>query len=278
MNYPEWAPKSLIELHKKLINPQRGFAGHNPESIIADMLEKHGSIMSDENVEDVRRQLYRGMLLGGLPEGEEISLLEKLITDQNMKSVWVALSKRYKDKSNEPRQFFYICQKGITGWRGDTKQTPAEKKEFYQKIYDTVAELWSLMSKASAFDDYSVCNLIEDDSIEWLRDTLEMPDIYSQGNDMEISYVKSCISEIVPPMHKIIEGIAEISKKHLEESVVVKKPNSKNAGIHYFIRMLSRYCKMAYGQPLHEVVAVTTSVVFDLQNCDEDYVRKIVRE
>ena len=79
-------------------------------------------------------------------------------------------------------------------------------------------------------------------------------------------------------MHKIIEGIAEISKKHLEESVVVKKPNSKNAGIHYFIRMLSRYCKMAYGQPLHEVVAVTTSVVFDLQNCDEDYVRKIVRE
>jgi hypothetical protein len=277
MDYPEWAPKYLIDFHRKITSPEKEFRGHNPESIIADVLKKHGSEISDENLEDMRRQLYRGMLFGGLPENEEISLLEKLISDQNMKSVWTTLSKRYTDEWQDPRQFFDVCQRGITGWRGDLKQTPAERREFYQEIYDTVLKLWSLMNKASAFDDYSISGLIKDDSIEWLRDVLDMPDIYSQGDEMELSYVKSCLSEITPQLYQVIEDIAETSKKYRDEAIVVKKPNSQNAGAHFFINTLSHYCRKTYGQPLNEVVAITASVVFDLQNCDEAYVRKIVK-
>lgn len=278
MDYPEWAPRSLIDLHKDLTRQDRGFTGHDPESIIADTVKNHGSSISNENLENMRRQLYRTMKLSGLPENEKISLLEKLMTDQNMKTVWVSLSRRYKDEFSEPRRFFHFCQMAIAGWRGDQKQTPSERRAFYQEIYDTTAKLASLMSKASAFDHYSVCKLIKDDSIGWLRDTLEIPNCYSAGEEMEISYVKFCLSEMLPSIDDVMTDIAITAKRFRDEVSIVKKPNSQNAGSHYFIRELSGYCRKVYGQPLNEVVAVTTSVVFDFQNCDESYVRKIVKE
>lgn len=276
MNYPVWVPKSLVDLHKELINHERGFAGHDQESIISDIVEKHGSSISDENLENIRRQLYRNILMG-IPKNEKLSLLEKIISDQNMKSVWVALSKRYKDEFTDPRRFFHACQMAIAGWRGDLKQTPSERKAFYQEIYDTTAKLANLMSMAGEFDHYSVGRLIKDDSIEWLKEVLEIPNFYSSDKEMEISYVRFSLSEIIPSFDVVMNDIAEKAKNARDEITSIKKPNSKNAEHHYFIRSLCDYCQMVYGQPLNQVVAITTSVVFDLQNCDEAYVRKIVK-
>ena len=277
MNYPEWAPKLLIDWHKKIISSDEGSGGRDPESIVAKMVKNHELKISDENIENVRRQLYRSMLPGIMPKDDEISMLEKLITDKNMKSVWSSLSKRYKDEDQEQRNFYFACQRGITGWRGDQKQTGVEKREFYQEIYDTVANLQSLMQKASAFDNLSICELIQDESIEWVRETLEMPDIYSAGKKMEVNYVRFCLSEVLPSVDDCMAEIARIAKKNRDDPVLIKKPNSQNAGAHYFINILSHYCSSVYGQPLHQVVAITTSVIFFLENCDEAYVRKIVK-
>lgn len=280
MNYPDWAPKSLVELYKRKSDPDsiaKAYKGGDPESIIADILQKSEVPISEENVENLRRQIYRSMIIGGLPDNEEIVLLEKLITDKNMKSVWASLSKRFKDEQKDPHDFFMVCQRGITGWRGDQKQTPAERKVFYQEIYDSASKLQSLMNTASEFDHYSIGRIINSKSIEWIIENLGISDTSYKGRDSKDSYTYFCMSEIIPSIHEVLNDIGEKAAKARDANIPVKKPNSENAGVHYFIRLLSVYCQGTYGQPLHEVVAITTSVIFDLPNCDDDYVRKIVK-
>lgn len=270
MNYPEWAPQILVEQHKKRTDsdsPERKFKTHDPETIIADVLQKQGGNISEENIENIRRTLYRNSL-GGLPDKESTALLELLISDLRMKDVWKALAKRVKQRQ-EFFDFFRACEGGITGWRSDLKQTPSERRAFYQEIWDAAATLQSLMSKSSEFDYYSINKLVDDQQVEWLLDALDAPN--------DVSYARFSLSEITPRIFEVLNDIAAKATQYAEEESSVKKPNSPNAEIHYFTRLLSDYCQRRYKQPLHEVVAITTSVVFDQLNIDTDYVRKIVK-
>lgn len=280
MNYPEWAPTTLVEQHKRRTEgnqSERKFKTSDPETIIADLKQKHGRDITEANVEDFRRKLYRQWLFGGgLPDKERTALLEKLITNLNMKGVWIALAKR-STHERDPWRFFAACESGITGWRGDQKQTAAERREFYQEIHDTAYKLQSLMHKASEFDHYSINKLVEDQTVEWLIETLGASFSEATPADQEVSYAQFCLSEVIPSSFEVLKDIGEKAKQYRDELSIVKKPNSQNAKIHYFVRQLSDYCQRVYNQPLHEVVAITTSVVFDLPNCDDDYVRKIVK-
>ena len=174
MKYPEWAPKTLVEQHKRRTEgdqSERKFKTRDPESIIADINQKHGRDLTESNAEDIRRKLYRQSMIAGLPDNESTALLGKLITDLNMKNVWIALSKR-STHERDPWQFFTACEHGIMGWRGDQKQTAAERRAFYQEIHDAASKLQSLMHEASEFDHYSINNLVEDQTVEWLIETL----------------------------------------------------------------------------------------------------------
>lgn len=268
MKYPEWAPSILIEQHKSRVgnSTERKFKAHDPETFIAEMIEQHGKIAS-ENIEDIRRKWYRNSLMG-IPDKEGTALLGKLITDPRMKDVWKALAKRI-DKDKELYQFFRACENGIAGWRGGLKQTSAERKAFYQEIFDAAAKLQSLMSTADEFDHYSINALVDDAQVAWLQEVLDA------SNDLQ--YARSCLSEVIPPFFEVLSDIAVKAKHFGEKKSSVKKPNSENADIHYFARLLSEYLTRGYGQPLHEVVAATTEVVFDRQHIDSDYVRKLAR-
>ncbi len=267
MKYPEWAPAILVEWHKSLTDsnsPERKFKQRNPEEYVAEAAQRHEG-MTDEGIENYRRYLYR--MSFGLPDEESTILLGKLITDQRMKGVWKTLTRRI-EKDIEFSQFFNMCEGGISGWRGDPKQTTVERKQFYKEIQDTVGKLMFLMGKSGKFDLYLTNQLIDDQSIEWLIETLDIPN--------ESSYTRFCVSEIVPHINEILLDISEKAKQYGEKEPSVKKPNSENADIHYFVRALSQYLKSRYNQPLHEVVAATTEVVFDRQTIDSDYVRKLI--
>lgn len=279
MKYPEWAPKTLVEQHKRRTEGDqsaRKFKTRDPETIIADIKQTQGHDLTEANVENIRRKLYRQSMISGLPDDERTVLLEKLITDLNMKGVWIALAKR-STHERAPWQFFTACEDAITGWRGDQKQTAAERRAFYQEIHDTAGKLQSLMHEASAFDFYSINKLVEDETVEWLIETLgaSFSDTIPPGQ--EISYARFCLSDVIPSSFEVLQDIGEKAKQYRDKSSTVKKPNSQNAKIHYFVRLLSNYCQQVYNQPLHEVVAITTSVIFDIPNCDDDYVRKIVK-
>ncbi len=234
-------------------------------------MQQQGHKLTETQAENIRRRIYHQSLIGALPDKESIVLLERLITDSRMKNVWTALDRRVTHE-RKLEHFFSACESGITGWRGDQKQTAAERRAFYQDILDTAARLQSLIDSASGFDSYSNIEGL----IESLRATF--PDNVAAGE--ETSYTRLCLSNVNPSTSEVLNDIAEIAKQYRDVPPRVKKPNSPNAKIHYFIRHLSGYCLRAYSQPLHEVVATTTSVGFDLADGEEftvDYVRKLVK-
>ncbi len=258
MKYPEWAPPSLVELHKKRIDtppPDRESDTLDPDPIDADLAHRPEGIVVSESLENFRRHLNRTSL--GLPYEESTALLGKLITDLRMKKAWKTLVKR-TEKDIGLYEFFSACEGGITGWRGDLKQTAAERKTFYQDIRDTALKLASLLNKADQFDRYSINEIVVDRS-------------------NQLSYARPVsVYETSPHIREVLLDISEKATQYGGRKSLAKKPNSENADMHYFIRMLSQYIKNRYRQPLHEVVAATTEVVFDRKPIDTDYVRSIV--
>lgn len=266
MKYPEWAPTILVKQHMNGLDnssPNKKFKIANPDERVTEFAQEEG--VTEEALEIYRQYLYRR--LAGLPDEESTALLGKLITDPRMKDAWKSLARRV-DKDLEFFNFFRACECGINGWRGDLKQTAAERKAFYQEICDTVGKLQYLMYKSGKFDLYYTSELIDDQRIESLMDALYIPE--------EFSYTQFCISNILPSIHDVLTDISDKAMKYGKEEPSVKKPNSENADIHYFVRTLSQYLKNKYKQPLHEVVAATTAVTFDRLNIDSDYVRKLV--
>ena len=77
MEYPEWAPLILVERHKSRVDSkssERKFKTHDPETIIADVVQRHEGL-TEEGIENFRRYLYRKSLMG-LPDKESTKLLE----------------------------------------------------------------------------------------------------------------------------------------------------------------------------------------------------------
>lgn len=268
-NYPEWAPSTLIETHKAESDGSCGPNSFDPESIIADAKAQFGGQMSEEAVESLRQQLYRNVL-ASLPGRERTELLGRLLTDLRMKSVWKALEKRVANE-RDYHAFVNACEHFITAWRGDNKRTAAERRAMFQEVAAAAANLQSLLCLCSEFDDYSIKKLIDEEKIQWFIDVLPA------RNTDDAWYASACLSEIIPSVQDVLQDIAQRATEYGEMEPVVKKPNSSNAQIHYFVRCLSNYCVRRYQQPLHEVVAITTAVVFGTQDLDSDYVRKIVK-
>ena len=132
MKYPEWVPTTLVELHKFRTEGDqsaRKIKARDPETVIADIEKKNGKKFTEADAELMRRKIYRQSMLPGLPDQESTALLEMLIKDQNMKAVWVSLTKR-STPERDPLQFFYACESGITGWRGQQRLLNMSTKSF----------------------------------------------------------------------------------------------------------------------------------------------------
>jgi len=199
--------------------------------------------------------------------------LLRMLTDLRMKNVWEALQRRSKNDQDYSR-FWSACTGAILRWRGELKHSAKEQREFYERIYEHAAELQNLLGQSREFQFYSINRLIKDSTVEWLVDTLDAHP-YDEASG-EGSYARFCLSEVVPSVHNVLMDIAEKAKQYAEQSPVVLKPRSQNAHVHYFVRFLSKCLREYYGQPLHEVVAVTASVLLDDVDIDAGLVRKLV--
>ena len=263
MNYLEWAPSILVEWHKDQLDkksPKDKFTEkHTPNEIL------NYKNMTEARIESYQRYTYRKYI--GYFNEESTALLGKLITDTRMNNAWKTLSKRI-NKDSDYYFLFYVCEDGIAGWQSDLKQTAAERKKFFKEIQDTAGKLINLMDKSGEFDFYSIAQLIDEERFKWLINALDTP--------RDLSFTGAAVLGIMPEIHKVLLDISEKSVRYGNVEPSVKKPNSENADIHYFVRTLSQYFKDKYKQPLHEVVAATAEVVFDRMNIDSDYVRKLV--
>ena len=98
MNCPDWAPKSLVKLHKLRLESNR--AGNrtksfNPDEYIEKLkLDEKFSNYDEAAFKSFKESIYRNQLF--LPDMEGDLLLERLLTDQRMRDAWLSLSRRKK--------------------------------------------------------------------------------------------------------------------------------------------------------------------------------------
>lgn len=268
MEFPSWAPKSLIELYKIRLGSK------NIEHDIEETLEKYALKyqMSSEVRAAVRERMYRSEIL--LPKNEGNRLIEKLLTDDRMKNVWAAVGKRALNESYA-RDLWLACNFALVSWRGEPKLTPTERENLFLEISEAASKLSHLMDRTREFEYYSITQLIDKDKITWLLEELDASSPY-EDSDMNIDYAKFSLSDIIPSWKELLTDIGNKALAYSENVPVLLKPNSVNAEINYFIRAISAAFKDQYKQPLHASVANLACVVFDREDIDPDLVRKLV--
>jgi hypothetical protein len=277
LNYPDWAPESLVNLHKlRLDSTHRAKRPNipNPEEEVAEMRkdERYKS-HTEEQFQKLKESMYRWRL--ELPFNESDELLLKLISDQRMKEVWFSLARRRKAERDEIH-FWRACEGAVLGWRGEPKITQKERLQILTNIQESLESLQNNMHKLKDFQHYSINKLIDEQSVKFLLENLDAG--LSQIDEEErVGYASFCLQEIVPPFDIVLMDIHAKAKEYMLDTVTVKKPNSGNAETHYFVRQLSSFFQRYFGQPLHESVAITASVVLNVDEIDSDYVRKLVK-
>jgi methyl coenzyme M reductase subunit D len=221
-----------------------------------------------------------------LVDDEKLELLEKLLTHPEMEYVWTALEKRKSTVENYGPKLYGAIQFGITGWRRNLKLTSKESKEYFLRIHQHAMALATILSGVPIGEfthEMQPVKLIDKDHIKaFLEDSLdfsptELIGKYIKTEEEALDYVKFWLSELVPNLDAVLMNVAIVSLDHVNHVPVLKKPNAKNAPIHYFIKGMSQFMRATYKQPLHEVVATLTRVVFNENSIDVDLVRKLTK-
>ena len=280
MNYPDWAPSALVQLHREKLGYTPSASGFNPadpESLIESIVREQGGELSAEGVEILRQRLYRNSFVG-LPPTESAEMLWRLISNGSMRSVWRSIEK-HADGEHGAVEFFSACENAIAGWRGEAKRTRAERNGLLLRVQKLASELSLMLHDCPDFDYFSIANMIDDGHLKVIADGIASHEVDIPGYQLRVSpdendyrYFRMSFSEAIPSVHKVLEEVGERAKKIAEQDVIVKKPGSTKSEVHYFVRWLSDYCRDQYSKPLHEVVAITASVVFDDNAIDSSYV------
>lgn len=276
MLYPEWSPEALIKHHKHRcdISSKGEFSpDFNPSDYVESMrTDEKFKTFNENQFKEIEESLYRSMNI--LPRSESDELLLRLITDQRMKDVWLSLSRRKRSDEDEVK-FWLTCEMAIAGWRGEPKITNKERKQILFNIHNYSEMLSEEIRKIRDFDSYNIVNLLKDDAVESIMEIFSS-NLTLESKEDKISYSRFHLSYVMPKLQTILINLMLISAQSLRNDVVVKKPNSENAEVHYFVRQLSNFFRNYFGQPLHDSVAITASVLLDVENIDSDYVRKLV--
>lgn len=278
MEFPVWAPTDLVELLER-----RRISHAAPKSKFDESLDVEEELkriqekypqMTQDDLNKTRFRLWRHHPF--LPPKEGDNLLERMLKCVQMKGVWEALRKRAKS-DRYAISFWQSCDSIYCAWRGNPRQSPVERRGQLEKIQKCALELIALMQSSPEFMFYRPSGLITDEQVKCVIEALDCCGPYEQ-EDQNFSYARFVFSDIVPSIEEVIIDIHRKAGEYAEEAPVVKKPQSKNAEVHHFVRVLSGYLKKEYGQPLHDAVAMTACTVFERDDIDSDFVRKLVVE
>ena len=177
----------------------------------------------------------------------DIRVLHRCMKSRAMEKAWQSINKR-KEKS-DPTKF----AKSIIDVVHISRRLP----EFYPTLAD-IAKLNSLLKKSQA-----LCG--------------ELDGAFESWDDFMLKKAFGDSPTII--MGKLTDGLSFAvrfttgNRKSLK--TLSGKPQSKTSKRTFVIRVLSREMQRLYGQPLHKVVALTTSEIFK-ENVDEETVRKLV--
>lgn len=75
-----------------------------------------------------------------------------------------------------------------------------------------------------------------------------------------------------------LSNIAVKARELTNTKPLVLRPRDANAHIQHFAITLSKFLRNKYGKPLHTIVAATTSVIFQDESINANWVAKLVKD
>ena len=269
MKYHDWAPRTLVALHK-----QGAAAAAEHASAIAGVF-----------------LLRTSHLLDG---GEAYDLLERLIADSRMKYVWT--SPPLCPSSTCTATGISACQKGIQGWRQAARLTPQEYKKDASQVAKEARRLAEIFRGSRAMRAESVWDYL----VPYLECCLEkeIEEIVKAasigGKEPSLRGVKRLLNkharftalmkEELPSLEIFLDRVSEKAEGLAKSPVPVSRAHAKEATQHYFIKTFSSYLRRYYpkltARVLYEIVAITTDVALKLPvdaQVSSDSVRKLIR-
>lgn len=250
-----------------------GFPVWAPKSVIAEWEEK---------AEEVEHWYRKFPMLE--PETGDADVLERLLTYEDMRSVWERLPK-YNIK---PELFCSMVQlsllfidmkpynltpKEYSNWLIEVGETALKLKQLIQySAYDRIYQEQYLVKRQK-----HMISSIEAHSFKIFDPAIDP----EQHKKTEPSYkswpdfLPKLLSEALSDIAKM-ESDDEIGTAGAKSSPSVKldKPKHTNAKRSYFVRKLTQQLREQTGQPLRDIVTITTATVFDLPNLTE---RQVIR-
>ncbi len=271
MKYHDWAPRTLVALHK-----QGAAAAAEHASAIAGVF-----------------LLRTSHLLDG---GEAYDLLERLITDPRMQEVWTILIPHFSFEPLHSYRFVFACQEGIQGWRQAPRLTAQEYKKDASKVAKEARRLAEILRGSQAIRAESVWDYLVpylecclEKEIEEIVKAASIGDkkpfirvVRRIGN--KHARFTALIKEELPSLEIFLDRVSEKAEGLAKSPVPVSRAHAKEATQHYFIKTFSSYLRRYYpkltARVLYEIVAITTDVALKLPvdaQVSSDSVRKLIR-
>ncbi|MBB1391262.1 hypothetical protein H5185_17855 [Shewanella sp. SG44-6] len=250
-NFPKWAPTSVISVW-------------------------------EEKATEVECWYHKFPMLE--PETDDADVLDRLLTYEDMKSVWERLPK-YNIK---PTLFCSMVQRSLLFL--DMKPynlTPKEYSNWLIEVRETALKLKQLVQH-SAYDRIYQEQYLVKRQKHMLRSVVAHSfKILDPATDPEQHKKTKPFYESWPDLlpKLLSDALFDIAKTDSDDdigiagaksstSVKLDKPNHPNAKRSYFVRKLTQMLRDQTGQPLRDIVTITTATVFDIPNLTE---RQVIR-
>lgn len=267
--FPKWAPIALINTlitRRKLIHLM---TSENQHQIVNFILEHHTNIEACSEEQKHNHIAKHHDMFDLFPQKEQVEVLEKLITNNEMETAWANLAKSIRN-DYEYNNFWHTCMEAIAKGRIINQRSGAEHRKHFLEIKESASTLSRLLEETDEMHSYEITKLISDERINRLCESLRVPSEFNK------QHARSFLDGAIPSIQAILYNIGIKADEVSKEKPLTKKPNSEKAALHCFIRHLSIYLKKQYGKPLHVVVEKTAFTIFDDTSINADYVRKLV--
>jgi hypothetical protein len=223
-----------------------------------------------------------------------LDILEKLLTDNRMETVWKAINKRADDESILIEFYFEIlsAHRGPSKW---AKKTKTKQEAWKKKVITQVSDLNTSLKEHDFFNFgyYLIPLEVKIDIIKNLKLDDEYIKIILEAIDKNVGRKREKINltlnketgeseSIVMNTDELLTGVLceslgrftntetmlDTLSSHVDnidtDSNFLKQPSADDAHIIYFMRRLANKNMQCFGQPLYEVVSNTTSVIYDI--------------
>ena len=219
---------------------------------------------------------------------DAVRIFETLACHPEMENVWQALAHVFDDTKRRPDTWAFsdTCYQTIGMWNYSPRRTPAEHKEYFEKI---ASDLMNVVGRIICEPEFgtlgmmaarvSSLEMVSDETLKWLIDTLGADLIENQYIKTEkeaVSYMRFCLGDVIPQLYDYAEWIAKNSLRISAQQSISDRPNRPSAQRTFFIKHLSKWFNDRFSKPMHEVVAGVASALFD-EVVTADTVRKAAK-